>query len=243
MPGLTDLNFASESSPRELMRTHVETLFRLDGQGRMRSVNEEGGAAAPRFFLGETSEGNQCWFRHDLEDDLVRQLESLCIREPIRSDLRGTRDDSVRYEALLAKQAPIENVWAGPAFCFPDEIEGLGTTVLISENDRDLLRPFFEDWLDDIGECQPFAVLLQDGHAVSVCATVRTTDKADEAGVDTHPDFRGHGFAGQVVAAWATAVHNLGRVPFYSTSWQNTASQAVARKLGLVQFGTDLHIR
>ena len=225
------------------MRLHVEALFTLDSQGRMASVNTEGGTAAPRFFLGQTSEGNQCWLRHDLKDDVVQALESLCLREPIGSDLRGTSDTSVGYEALLAQQAPIERVGAGPAYCFPDEIEVLGTTVLISENDRDLLRPFFEDWLDDVRECQPFAVLLQDGVAVSLCATVRTTARADEAGVDTHADFRGQGFAGQVGAAWAEGVRHLGRIPLYSTSWENTASQSVARKLGLGQFGTDFQIR
>ena len=233
----------SKGRVTELMRAHVEALFTFDGRGRMGSVNESGGGATPRFFLGQTSEGNQRWFRHDLEDGIVQRLESLCEQEPIRTDLQGPPGTSAGYEALLAEHAAIESVWAGPAYYVPDEIEAPETTVMICEDNRDLLRPFLEDWFDDIDECQPFAAVLQDGRAVSLCATVRTTDKADEAGVDTHPDFRGHGFAGQVVAAWATAVHDLGRVPFYSTSWQNTASQAVARKLGLVHFGTDLHIR
>ncbi len=233
----------SEGRVTELMQAHVEVLFTLDGRGRMRSANESGGGAAPRFFLGQTSEGNQRWFRNDLEDEVVHQLESLCGREPIRTDLHGPPANSRRYEALLAEHTPIESVWAGPAYYVPEEIEAPENTVLISEDDRDLLSPFLEDWFDDVSECQPFAVALQDGRAVSLCATVRTTAEADEAGVETHPDFRGHGFAGQVVAAWAKAVRHLGRLPFYSTSWQNTASQAVAKKLGLVQFGADVHVR
>jgi hypothetical protein len=44
------------------------------------------------------------------------------------------------------------------------------------------------------------------------------------------------------VAAWADAVRATGVVPLYSTAWKYQASRAVARRLGLVQFGADLHV-
>jgi len=71
---------------------------------------------------------------------------------------------------------------------------------------------------------------------------VRVTPVAYEVGVETAPEFRGRGYAAPVVAAWARVVREAGRIPLYSTSWENTASQAVARKLGLVQYGSDLHL-
>jgi len=61
--------------------------------------------------------------------------------------------------------------------------------------------------------------------------------------VDTLEAFRGRGHASRVVAAWAIAVRETGRVPLYSTSWGNLASQGVARRLGLGLFGVDLSLK
>ena len=71
-----------------LMRTHVETLFTLDPVDRLLTVNEPGGAPAPRFFMGQTLAGNQWWFRDDLGVELVRALEAQCLLEPLTSDVR-----------------------------------------------------------------------------------------------------------------------------------------------------------
>jgi hypothetical protein len=45
-----------------------------------------------------------------------------------------------------------------------------------------------------------------------------------------------------VTAGWALQVRSLGAVAMYSTSWENAASQGVARNLRLVQYGADFHI-
>jgi len=60
--------------------------------------------------------------------------------------------------------------------------------------------------------------------------------------VETVLAYRGRGYANTVVAAWARDILATGRMPLYSTSWQNLASQAVARKLGLIQYGTDVSL-
>ncbi len=223
------------------MRLHVETLFPLDASGRMVSVKPDGGAA-PRFFLGRTEEGNVWWFREGLDDELVAALEALCLKESSSQSITGPPPGHTEFERLLSDYSPVENRWAGPAYRFPDDGATTAETVLVTEENADVLIPYLEDWFEDVLDCQPFVALLENGRAVSMCATVRTSGRADEAGVDTHTDFRGRGFAGHVVAAWAGAVARLGRTPFYSTSWENQASLAVARKLGLIQFGADLHI-
>ena len=76
---------------------------------------------------------------------------------------------------------------------------------------------------------------------MSFCCSVRISPQADEAGVETLEDYRGRGYATNVVAGWAIAVRELGRIPLYSTSWDNVVSQSVAKKLGLILYGVDLH--
>jgi predicted GNAT family acetyltransferase len=60
--------------------------------------------------------------------------------------------------------------------------------------------------------------------------------------VETLEGYRGRGHAPAAVAAWARAVRATGRIPLYSTSWDNLASQAVARKLGLIPYGADFSL-
>jgi RimJ/RimL family protein N-acetyltransferase len=229
-------------SERDLMRIQIETLFTHDAAGRLISVNEPSGKAAPRFFLGRTKGGNEWRFRHDVDAELVGKLEALCAAEGDDGELLRPPYGSTRYEAVLARAAPVHRVWAGPAYRFPADIAPTSDTVVITADDLDLIRLHFADWVDEVAFRQPFLALVQDGRAVSICCSVRTTTAAHEAGVETHEAFRGRGYAARIVSAWARAVRDLGPIPLYSTSWQNTASQAVAAKLGLVRYGTDLHI-
>ncbi|MDX1394661.1 MAG: GNAT family N-acetyltransferase [Gemmatimonadota bacterium] len=182
------------------------------------------------------------WFRHDLDTGLISRLDELARREPEveRLDETSLRPDP--YLEILGRVADLKRVWAGPAFHFPEEGAGGGAAVVIEVGQRDVLRRYCSEWLDDVSDCQPFVVFLDGGDAVSLCATVRRSDVAEEAGVETHPDFRGKGLAGEVTAAWAREVRRLGRIPLYSTSWTNGASIAVARKLGLIRYAATLHI-
>jgi GNAT acetyltransferase-like protein len=227
---------------RESMRIHVEALFTRDSHGDLVRINEPNGSVAPRFFLGQTAHGDRWWFRHDVSPDLRAELEA-AIRRHNRSGTRlESPIDPAPYQAILARSAPIQHTEDGPAYTFARQIpQAIGATR-VTEANADILTRHLAPWLPDVRLSQPLFVVTCDGHAVSVCASVRQTSEAYEAGVETAVAYRGRGFAAPAVAAWATAVRAVGRVPLYSTSWKNTASQAVAHKLALIQFGNDLHI-
>ncbi|WP_133579954.1 GNAT family N-acetyltransferase [Aureibacillus halotolerans] len=132
----------------------------------------------------------------------------------------------------------------GPAYRFPQEIrQPAHDTVLVNTDNAQLLEQHFSSFIPDLAQRQPCAAVVQNDQAVAVCFCARTNDEASEAGLETHIDFRGRGFGQAVVLAWALAVRKRGRSPLYSTSWDNIASQALAKKLGLVQYGTVLHFR
>jgi RimJ/RimL family protein N-acetyltransferase len=230
------------SSQLELMRMHIEALFTHDDRSRIDAVNELGGGVAPRFFLGRTLEGNLRRFRSDTPDELTIELAECCDSESETYELSRMPAHREEFIRLLASHAPIERIWTGPAFWFSKDVAPSVKPVEISEANADLLRGGFEAWLEDVPYRRPFMAMIEDGRAVSVCASVRITDAAHEAGVETLPEYRRQGHAMNVVAGWAHAVRRMGAVPLYSTSWDNTASQNVAARLGLTMFGVDFHI-
>lgn len=226
----------------ELMEIQVKTLFTHDEHGQLRYVNEPNGARAPRFFWGRTKEGSIWHFRSDLPKELVSRLAALCLAEPVATNLRENPAHLAACTDILRAHAEIVRIWAGPAYRFPDRIGWPTSLTNITEQNADLLRDFFTDWVPGIGSIQPCVAVVDDGRAVSVCCSVRISPQAHEAGVETAERYRGRGYAPVVVAGWATAVRGLGRIPLYSTSWENAPSQRVASKLGLILYGSDLHV-
>lgn len=227
---------------REAMRIHVEALYTRDEHGDLVRVNEPNGGVAPRFFLGRTTHGDLWWFRHDVAPDVRAELEAVIRGDTSTLGALESPIDPAPYQAILAASAPVTHTEVGPAFSFPESLPQTAGVTRVTDANAELLARHLDPWLPDVRLSQPLFVITCDGNAVSVCASVRQTSDADEAGVETAVAYRGRGFAAPAVAAWAAAVRAIGRVPLYSTSWKNTASQAVARKLGLIQFGNDLHI-
>lgn len=229
----------------ELMNVHVRALFTHDEASRLLLVNEPDGARppAPRLFLGRTRAGNVWRFRAGLPEILTRELDSLCADEPPASN---ESDEPPRhaesYVRLLEQHAPVGRVSAGPVYHFAEDIAPTRHPVAVTESDAEKLGGGFEEFVAELPAWQPFVALLDGGRAVSVCRSVRITPEAHEAGVETLPDFRGRGYAQEVVAEWARRVRRAGAIPLYSTSWENNASRAVAHKLRLRFYGADFQI-
>lgn len=246
----TKFNFACElgkmterwPSQLELMRMHIEALYTHDGRSRIDTVNELNGGLAPRFFLGRTRERNLWRFRVDTPDELAVELAKRSGGEPVTSELSRLPARQEEYIRLLSSHTPIERIWTGPAFWFSKDAAPSAQPVEISEANADLLRGGFEDWLEDVPHRRPFMAMIEDGRAVSVCASVRITDAAHAAGVETLPEYRRKGHAVNAVSGWAAAVRKIGAIPLYSTSWNNIGSQNVAARLSLKMFGVDFHI-
>ena len=228
--------------PKELMRLHVHALFTLDEDGRLVTVNDPTGAPAPRFFLGHTVHGDLWWFRHDVDTRLAGRLEALCRALPASIDLEMDDTPLSAFTDCLSRESPVQRVWSGPAYVCPLGLGDEGGAIPITPDNTGVLSPYLEEWRDDAAAGVPMAGAVHEGVAVSICCSVRVTAAAHETGVETHPDFRRRGHARRAVCRWSAMVRELGQVPLYSTSWKNAASRALAGRLGLTLFGTDLHI-
>jgi hypothetical protein len=228
-------------SDLDYMALQVGVLYRLDGAGRLRCVNEPHEPPAPRFFIGRTAHGNLWRFRSDLLEDLCRELDRICAAEPVTTDFSKPAAGAAAIKAVLTTAGPVSDEYRGPAYWIPPGHPIPAHVVMINETNQHLLASDFPELLPlpAAGAGGSVAAALVGGAAVAVCHTARITDRAAEAGVETLPAYRGQGHAGAAVAGWAAAVRQSGRLPLYSTWWENHASQAVARKLNMVFYGED----
>jgi hypothetical protein len=234
------------------MALHARTLFVCDGSGRIVARREPAASRepAPRFFLGRTRHGQLWRFRADLPAALVRDLARLAAAERTDRDLDAPPERELFFRERLAAFAPVEHVFAGAAFRFSgppaSEAPAGPGLVALTAADAPGLTASFPRLGGEPDEREPCIVLLVDGRAVALCccATLPGPDaEAVEASVETLEGFRGRGFATRATAAWARAVTERGLLPLFSTSLENRGALGVARRLGLVRYGSGLSLR
>jgi len=226
----------------ELMDVQVETLFRRDPDGRLMSANEEHAPPAPRFFLGRMRHANVWLSRHDLPADIARELDCLGRREPVAADFLGVRP--VMYDAartVLQARAPIVAEYFGASYVFPPGMGLAPGVVAVSPAQASVLRGPMERFAGHLHADQPCVAIVEGGVALSVAYTWRWTERAAAVGVYTLEGYRGRGYAAAVAAAWGCAVRRTGRLALYGHAWDNAASRAVTRRLGLHLIGDEIN--
>jgi GNAT superfamily N-acetyltransferase len=188
-------------------------------------------------------------FRADLPGPLVRELARLAAAERAPRDLDALPEREAVLRARLAAAAPVEQVFHGAAFRFPESLvaaEESPDLVELGPGDERLVAESFPALAASLAGRAPCLAFVEAGRAVSTCycATSATRPAAwVEAGVETLPGFRGRGLASRTLAAWAHSLRARGVVPLYSASLSNRASLGVARRLGLIRYGSVLHMR
>lgn len=224
----------------------LRALFKLDARNAITSTLEPGASRGPIFSLIRGPRSCAWAVRAGLPARLAGELSRLAELEPPTSDFREPPSHADEYLSLIADGAALKfdagNKAAssdGPAFTF-SELPSQLTDVVRIDDERGLVQ-HFSGWLpNEIAEGRgPVMAVVVDGHPVSICYCARSSPVAAEAGVETASAYRGRGFAPRVVAAWAVAIRAAGRIPLYSTSWQNRASLSVARKLALSAYASN----
>ena len=229
----------------EVMKIQAETLFVADDEGRLLFINdpyEDGGGESPIVFVGLTRLGSVARFSKELPDEVCRQIDGLIDES---ASLKHLNQEPPLLDELLELVAPHSRsgqLGMGPAYRFPETMPVPTSAVKIDRGNSHVLKGEFADLVPDLERIGSFAAVVEDDRAVSVCHSSRRSPKAEEAGVFTIPTQLGRGYATDAVARWARVVVEGGRIPLYSTSWDNKASQRVAEKLGLVVYGVDLSI-
>ncbi|MCA9878914.1 MAG: GNAT family N-acetyltransferase, partial [Thermomicrobiales bacterium] len=198
---------------------------------------------APRVYLGVTTTGIVRAWRHDVPAEMRTAIDRLCDDYPVA--LENLEAFVSRLEQTLSRHDVRHTpgqIRTGPAFTFPDPLADSAGASLMQPGQEALLAATFPITATWLRESWPFSAMLVDGRAVSLCYSARRTSHVAEAGVVTAPEYRGRGYAAPAVAAWAQAIRAAGITPVYSTSADNHASRAVARKLGLREIGWDVQV-
>jgi hypothetical protein len=209
----------------------VDRMLRLDRQGRITG-------SGPHLHVLRTPEAVRCRCHADLGADIAEALGRLAHAE--RGRQRDWPHDYARYLAILATFGPVQAVRSGMLYRVLNPPES--AAIKITTANADLLRGGLNEWLPDVAAGRLVYAMVVDGRAASLCASVNQAEGVHEAGVETLPSHRRSGLAAQTVAGWARAVLGLGAVPLYGTTFDNLASQGVARRLGMELVGSEFSV-
>jgi GNAT superfamily N-acetyltransferase len=209
----------------ELIQTQLALeRIGLNGDGLLIRVPGPRPDDIARVYVYRHRDGYALYLRHDLPAPIRERIQALGPEVAFR--------DREAVKHLLARDGPCTDVFQGQTYLFPEALgpDQFPEALRLMEAQRlvmDSYRPGMNvtDWA-------AYAV-IRDGRIVSTCTSAREYERAGEAYVYTVPAYRRQGYGRQVTAAWAHHLRRQGKIAFYSHAWDNPASQAVARSLGL----------
>ena len=222
-------------------------MYRFNEAGRIVSTLEPNPAIGPLFTLIRGRSERVWAVGATVASDLADELDALAIQEQPSADWREPPRFANRYR-------PPGRRLSGPAWSsprarrrleFPNRVDAPEGVSLI-EDVRMLLALL--RGLDVRRSAGPQADSRSSGRwtlpseldgseaARSLCSGPAHRRGGRSGPGDGGAVSRAGHLAERVTASWAIAVRASGRVPLYSTSWENAASLAVARKLGLSEF-------
>lgn len=218
---------------------HCDALYVQNERGELVCGNDWLRRPAPLLWLGFTGTEILQRFRADVAPEIRRQIEALVAQEGITPGSRLPQ-----YHKAYCGLLEVPDATAGPTYRLTNLQGPFGQqTRRITPANADILRNSdLAAWHPDIPHQQPMFAAIENEQAVAICASVRITAAAHEAGVETVPHYRRRGHAAAAVAAWAQSLLAAGIVPLYSTAWENLASQGVARRMGFTAFGWEYRL-
>lgn len=133
----------SNLSPMEMLKIQANTLYTINEQQRLLSINEQGGGQAPALFIGMTSAGSLIYYHEQLPPDLMDELSKDC-ELPL---------DIPKLIRKVETFEPVNRVWMGPAYAFPEISHEWNQKVqLIGQEQRYLLAEHFPELTDHLHE-------------------------------------------------------------------------------------------
>ncbi len=233
----------------ELLALEIDTLWTRDGAARL--VRERGleRREAPLAAIAASPDGMTLVAAGAAAPDRL----GAAIADWLRAGASTSMADffAERRADIESLAGPV-TISDGPSYAAESLTPAGGAHVLGSftpERLASLQPPERGNWTEEewrllcAGAIGPWAAAMANDAIVSICFCARLGERGAEAGVWTDPDHRRRGHAAAVTAAWAREVAAEGKVPFYSTSSANVASQRVARRLGLRAIGALWQIK
>lgn len=202
----------------------------IDVRGDMVRIPGDEPDGIARLYLAKIPGDVFYAYRFDVPLDIRSQIDVLSVETRLH--------DHGRVKQILEAHAPCMHVHYGRSYVFPaiPPKNDYPDVIEVDEFSQSLF-----DLFEPPGGKQAHAVfaVLKDGKIVSACQSSRENERAGEAWVRTSPEYRGRGYARQVVSAWAVSLLQQNKTPFYSHVNNNLASKGLAESLGLVQYISD----